>query len=195
MSHVYDVTYGTVEPGVDTLVVIDDSIVRGTTLRQSILRQLGRLKPKRIIVVSSSPQVRYPDYYGIDMSSLEQFIAFHAAIGLLIRSGRQDIIADTYSACLAQRTLPAAERRNCVKDIYGPFSDEDISREIARMLTSDPRHPIDIPVDILYQSVEKLHEAIPDCPGDWYFSGNYPTPGGNRLVNEAFIAWYEKTLR
>lgn len=195
VSHVYDITYGTVEPGVDTLVVIDDSIVRGTTLRQSILRQLGRLKPKRIIVVSSSPQVRYPDYYGIDMSSLEQFIAFHAAIALLRRSGRQDVIADTYSACLAQRSLPDDERCNCVKAIYEPFSDEDISREIALMLTSDPRYPIDIPVDLLYQSVEKLHQAIPDCPGDWYFTGNYPTPGGNRLVNEAFIAWYEKKLR
>lgn len=191
VAHVYDVTYGTVEAGVDTLVVIDDSIVRGTTLRQSILRQLDRLHPRRIIVVSSSPQVRYPDYYGIDMSALDQFIAFHAAIKLLCDSGREHIVRETYEACMAQRTLPEDQRTNCVKTIYAPFSDEDISGAIASMLTAGSRDTGNATVDILYQSLDGLHNAIPGHPGDWYFSGNYPTPGGNRLVNEAFIYYYE----
>lgn len=194
VAHVYDVTYGTVEPNVDTLVAIDDSIVRGTTLRQSILRQLDRLKPRRIILVSSSPQVRYPDYYGIDMSELTQFIAFHAAIRLLKQSGREEIIHNTYKKCLAQRELPYGQRTNCVKAIYEPFSDEDISKAISQMLVENASHPINAKVDILYQSIEGMHLAIPDHPGDWYFSGNYPTPGGNRLVNEAFINWYEKSV-
>lgn len=191
VAHVYDVTYGTVNPGVDTLIAIDDSIVRGTTLRQSILRQLDRLSPRRIILVSSSPQVRYPDYYGIDMSALNQFIAFHAAIRLLKERGMAGIINDTYIKCIEQRLVPDTERINCVKAIYEPFSDEDISNMIARMLVEDSSYPIKARVDIVYQSIEGLHKAIPNHPGDWYFSGNYPTPGGNRLVNEAFISFYE----
>ncbi len=194
VAHVYDVTYGTVVPGVDTLVVIDDSIVRGTTLRQSILRQLDRVQPKRIIIVSSSPQVRYPDYYGIDMSALDQFIAFHAAMKLLIDSGRQNIIHDTYRACIAQRGKPVAERTNCVKAIYAPFTDDDISGAIVSLLTSDLLHSVRAKVDILYQSVDGLRKAIPNHPGDWYFTGDYPTPGGNRLVNEAFIDYYERNF-
>ena len=194
VAHVYDVTYGAIAPGVDTLVIIDDSIVRGTTLRCSILRQLDRLKPKRIIFVSSSPQIRYPDYYGIDMAALEQFIAFHAAIELLKDSGREDIIHDTYKACLAQRDLPDDKRVNCVKAIYAPFTDEDISKEIAHILVRDSSRPISAKVDIVYQTLEGLHHAIPSHPGDWYFSGDYPTPGGTRLVNEAFIDFYEKNF-
>lgn len=193
VSHVYDVTYGTVEPDVDTLVVIDDSIVRGTTLRESILRQLDRLSPRRIIVVSSSPQVRYPDYYGIDMSSLTQFIAFHAAIELLRERGMQQIIHNTYQACLAQRDLPESQRVNCVKAIYAPFTDSEVSDCIARMLVRESSKPLHAEVDILYQSLDGMHLAIPDHPGDWYFSGDYPTPGGNRLVNEAYIDYYENT--
>lgn len=194
VAHVYDVTYGTVEPGVDTLVVIDDSIVRGTTLRQSILRQLDRLNPKRIIIVSSSPQVRYPDYYGIDMSALDQFIAFHAAVKLLKETGRENILHDTYEACKSQRNQPVNARQNCVKAIYAPFSEDEISAAIVDILTSDPKHSVKADVDILYQSLDGLHEAIPAYPGDWYFSGDYPTPGGNRLVNEAYINWYERNF-
>lgn len=194
-AHVYDVTYGSVEPGRDTLVVIDDSIVRGTTLRQSILRMCDRLRPARIIVVSSSPQVRYPDYYGIDMSSLSQFIAFHAAIRLLRETGRGHIVDDTYRECLAQRDVPVGLRVNCVKAIYAPFSDEEISRAICRLLTEDTEHPVGARVDIVYQTLDGMHRAIPGHPGDWYFSGDYPTPGGNRLVNEAFIDWYESQPR
>lgn len=195
VGHVYDVTYGTVNPGVDTLVAIDDSIVRGTTLRQSILRQLDRLNPRRIILVSSSPQVRYPDYYGIDMSALGQFIAFHAAIRLLVERGRENVIHETYQKCMAQRGLPDDERVNCVKAIYEPFSEEEISEAIARMLVEDSEYPINAKVDILYQSLEGMHKAIPNHPGDWYFSGNYPTPGGNRLVNEAFIEFYKEKYK
>lgn len=194
VAHVYDVTYGIVQPGVDTLVAIDDSIVRGTTLRQSILRQLDRLQPKRIILVSSSPQVRYPDYYGIDMSALDQFIAFHAAIRLLRERGMENVIKETYENCLRQRELPDQQRINCVKAIYAPFSDEEISEAIAKMLVEGADVPVKAKVDILYQSLEGLHEAAPGHPGDWYFSGNYPTPGGNRLVNEAFIDFYETSF-
>lgn len=195
VAHVYDVTYGTVSPGEDNLVVIDDSIVRGTTLRESILRQLDRLNPKRIIIVSSSPQVRYPDYYGIDMSSLGQFIAFHAAIGLLQETGRNSVIEETYRECLRQRELPDSERINCVKAIYAPFTDKEISGRIARLLVEESKNPPRAQVEILYQTLEGMHKAIPDHPGDWYFSGDYPTPGGNRLVNEAYIDFYEKYLR
>ena len=195
VAHVYDVTYGTVEPGVDTLVAIDDSIVRGTTLRQSILRQLDRLNPKRIIIVSSSPQVRYPDYYGIDMSALDQFIAFHAAISLLRKTGRENVITQVYQDCMAQRELPYNERTNCVKAIYAPFTDEEICEEIVNLLVSDSKHPIHAQVDILYQTLEDMHKAIPNHPGDWYFSGDYPTPGGNRLVNEAYIDFYQRNIK
>lgn len=195
VAHVYDVTYGTVTPEVDNLVVIDDSIVRGTTLRESILRQLDRLHPRRIIFVSSSPQVRYPDYYGIDMSSLDQFIAFHAAIKLLQETSREQIIHDTYQACLQQRSLPDEERSNCVKAIYEPFSEAELSDRIARLLVEGSVRPPRASVDIVYQSLEGLHRAIPNHPGDWYFSGDYPTPGGNRLVNEAFIDYYENLFK
>ena len=187
-AHVYDVTYGCINNGVDTLVVIDDSIVRGTTLRQSILRMLDRLHPRRIIVVSSSPQVRYPDCYGIDMSRMAEFIAFKAAVELLKASGRSHIIDETYRRALENLKKPAEEQVNCVKAIYEPFSDSEISAQIAKMLTNENIHAS---VDIVYQSIEGLHRAIPNHPGDWYFSGNYPTPGGVRLVNQAFVNYYE----
>ena len=187
-AHVYDVTYGCINNGVDTLVVIDDSIVRGTTLRQSILRMLDRLHPRRIIVVSSSPQVRYPDCYGIDMSRMAEFIAFKAAVELLKASGRSHIIDETYRRALENLKKPAEEQVNCVKAIYEPFSDSEISAQIAKMLTNENIHAS---VDIVYQSIEGLHRAIPNHPGDWYFSGDYPTPGGVRLVNQAFVNYYE----
>lgn len=187
-AHVYDVTYGCVEDGVDTVVAIDDSIVRGTTLRQSILSMLNRLKPKKIVIVSSSPQVRYPDYYGIDMSRMSEFIAFRAAIELLRERGMKYVIHEVYDLCKCQETLPAEEQVNAVKGIYAHFTDEEISRKMAQMLTPEGT---EAQVEIVYQSLEGLHEAVPGCPGDWYFSGDYPTPGGVRLVNRAFINYYE----
>lgn len=187
-AHVYDVTYGCINNGCDTLVVIDDSIVRGTTLQQSIIRMLDRLHPRRIIVVSSSPQVRYPDCYGIDMSRMAEFVAFRAAVELLKTTGRKDIIDKTYAAAVEELKKPASEQRNCVKAIYEPFSDSEISEQIAQMLTDKS---INASVDILYQTLDGLHSAIPNHPGDWYFSGDYPTPGGFRLVNQAFVNYYE----
>lgn len=187
-AHVYDVTYGCVKNDVDTLVVIDDSIVRGTTLRQSIIKMLDRLHPKRIIVVSSSPQVRYPDYYGIDMSRMGEFIAFKAAVQLLRETGREDILLTTYNRCLAELEKPATEQTNCVKAIYEQFTDEQISAKIADMLTDKN---INAEVYIVYQTLEGLHNAVPTSPGDWYFSGDYPTPGGTRLVNRAYVNYYE----
>lgn len=187
-SHVYDVTYGCIEPGRDTIVVIDDSIVRGTTLQQSILSMLDRLHPKEIIVVSSSPQVRYPDYYGIDMSRMGEFIAFKAAVELLKENGKGHIIDEVYQDCLYQLTLPVEQQVNAVQAIYSPFTDEQISAKIAEMLTSEF---ITAKVRILYQTIDGLHKAVPDNPGDWYFSGNYPTPGGTRLVNRAYVNYYE----
>ncbi|MDE6278128.1 MAG: amidophosphoribosyltransferase [Muribaculaceae bacterium] len=191
-AHVYDVTYGSVRPEQDTIVVIDDSIVRGTTLKQSILRILDRLEPKRIIVVSSSPQVRYPDYYGIDMPRLEELIAFRAAIRLLMEQGRVSLIHDTYEKCRRAVLIDAPEARiNHVKDIYAPFTDEEISASICTMLTPER---LTAKADILYQTLDGLHRAVPGCPGDWYFSGDYPTPGGTRLVNQAFVDYYERTF-
>ncbi|MDE7449311.1 MAG: amidophosphoribosyltransferase [Paramuribaculum sp.] len=187
-AHVYDVTYGIVRNDSDTLVVIDDSIVRGTTLKQSIIRILDRLHPRCIIVVSSSPQVRYPDCYGIDMSRMGEFVAFRAAVALLRENGSEELLRQVYEECKAQASLPDDELRNCVKDIYAPFTDEEISAKIAEMLTPHETHA---EVKILYQTVEGLHEAVPDHPGDWYFSGDYPTPGGIRLVNRAFVNFYE----
>lgn len=183
-AHVYDVTYGSIVAGQDTLVIIDDSIVRGTTLRQSILRILDRLGPVRIIVVSSSPQVRYPDYYGIDMPRLEELAAFRAAISLLEKTGRGDVIEEVYKKCLR-----GGDSENFVKEIYAPFTDEEIAAEMTLMLT-----PADISarVDTVFQTLDGLHKAIPSCPGDWYFSGNYPTPGGTRLVNRAFVDFYNR---
>ncbi|MDE7470718.1 MAG: amidophosphoribosyltransferase [Paramuribaculum sp.] len=187
-AHVYDVTYGCLTAGEDTLVVIDDSIVRGTTLRQSILRILDRLSPKKIIVVSSAPQVRYPDYYGIDMSRMGEFIAFRAAMSLLNKKGLGNIPEQTYQECLKELEKPAAEQKNCVKAIYAPFSDDEISAEIAAILTpADTRAE----VQIIYQTLEGLHMAVPDHPGNWYFSGNYPTPGGVKQVNRAYVNYYE----
>ena len=188
-AHVYDVTYGSIRPGVDSLVVIDDSIVRGTTLRQSILRILDRLEPRRIIVVSSSPQVRYPDYYGIDIPHLDELAAFRAAVSLLEHSGQAGVLDDVYARCMAEIEKPEAEMTNAVKEIYDRFSDREIAEEMARMLRPDD---IKASVDILFQSLEGLHDAIPGCPGDWYFSGNYPTAGGTRLVNRAYINFYRK---
>lgn len=188
-AHVYDITYGTIVPGVDNLVVIDDSIVRGTTLKQSIIKILSRLSPKKIIIVSSSPQVRYPDCYGIDMSRLEEFIAFRAAIGLLKERGMQHVIDEVYAKSKRQQNEPKENIVNYVKEIYAPFSDDDISAKIAEMLKAPDVKP---EIDIVYQDLESMHSAIPDHPGDWYFSGNYPTPGGNRVVNNAFIDYIEK---
>ena len=187
-AHVYDITYGTVTPGVDNLVVIDDSIVRGTTLRQSIIKILDRLHPRKIIIVSSSPQVRFPDCYGIDMSRMGEFIAFKAAIELLKERGMQSVIDEVYRKSKAQQDLPKEEVVNYVKEIYAPFTQEEVSQKIAQMLTSDD---ITAQVEIIYQTLEGLHQAIPGHPGDWYFSGNYPTPGGNRLVNNAFVNFME----
>ncbi len=187
-AHVYDVTYGCVANNVDSLVVIDDSIVRGTTLRQSILRILDRLHPAKIVVVSSSPQVRYPDCYGIDMSRMAEFIAFRAAVELLRESGRQDVLEQTYRDCLAMEKAPDSELRNCVKAIYAPFTDRMVAEKIAAMLTPPE---VEAEVEIIFQSLDGLHEAIPGHPGDWYFSGNYPTPGGIRAVNRAYINFYE----
>lgn len=187
-AHVYDVTYGIVENDRDTLVVIDDSIVRGTTLRQSIIRMLDRLHPKKIVIVSSSPQVRYPDYYGIDMSRMGEFCAFRAAVSLLKESGREGILEEVYNNCIAQENVPDSELVNCVKAIYASFTDEQISSKIAEMLTPADTHA---DVEIIYQTLEGLHEAVPSSPGDWYFSGNYPTPGGIRLVNKAYVNYFE----
>lgn len=187
-AHVYDVTYGQVKNDVDNLVIIDDSIVRGTTLKQSIVRILDRLHPKRIVVVSSSPQVRYPDYYGIDMSRMAEFCAFRAAIALIQKRGMGDLITSTYKKCKAQEDWKKEDVVNYVKEIYAPFTDEEISDKIAEMITGPE---IKAEVKLVYQSIEGLHNAIPNHPGDWYFSGNYPTPGGNKMVNQAFINWYE----
>ncbi len=187
-AHVYDITYGTITPYIDNLVVIDDSIVRGTTLKQSILKILSRLHPKKIVIVSSSPQVLYPDFYGIDMSNMDEFIAFRATVELLRDRGMESLIDEVYKKCIAQRNLPKEEIVNYVQEIYAPFTMEEISTKISQMLTDG----IECPVEIVYQSVEGMHRAIPNHPGDWYFSGNYPTAGGNKLVNEAFIRYVEK---
>ena len=186
-AHVYDISYGCLRPGIDSLVVIDDSIVRGTTLKQSILSMLARLNPKKIVVVSSSPQVRYPDYYGIDMSRMDEFIAFKAAVSLLKERGMEYVLASTYTQCRKELEKPLNETHtNHVKNIYSHFTDEQISRKIAEMVKPD-----DTEVEIVYQTVEGLHKACPGHPGDWYFSGNYPTTGGTRRVNQAYIDWYE----
>lgn len=187
-SHVYDVTYSLVKENKDTLVVIDDSIVRGTTLRHSIIRILDRLNPRKIVVVSSAPQVRYPDCYGIDMSRLGEFIAFRAAIELLKERGMQSVIDSVYQRCKAQQGMPKEQCVNYVKEIYAPFTDEEISAKIAEMLTPKGTKA---EVEIVYQSLDAMHKAIPEHPGDWYFSGDFPTPGGNRLVSHAFVNFYE----
>ena len=188
VAHVYDTTYGLIKKGADTLVVLDDSIVRGTTLKQSILKILDRLGPKKIVVVSSAPQIRYPDCYGIDMSRMGEFIAFEAAISLLKDMDKEDIILNVYQKCKDSASLPKEEVTNHVKEIYAPFSDQEISDRIAKIIT-----PKDMKskVDVIYQTLDNLHKACPDHTGDWYFSGNYPTPGGNKVVNRAFVNWME----
>lgn len=191
-AHVYDITYGSLVAGEDNLVVIDDSIVRGTTLRQSIIRILDRLNPKKIVIVSSSPQVRYPDYYGIDMSRMSEFIAFKAAIELLRERDMVDVIASAYRKAKAQVGLPAEQMVNCVKDIYALFTEEEISAKIAVLLT----HPsVRAEVEIVYQPIDGLREACPQYRGDWYFSGDYPTPGGLRQLNNAFIEYIEQVFQ
>ena len=191
-AHVYDITYGSLTPYEDSLVIIDDSIVRGTTLKQSIIGILDRLHPKKIVIVSSSPQVRYPDYYGIDMASMEQFIAFKAAIALLEDRGMQHVIEYAYRKSKAQTELPKEKMANYVKEIYAPFTDEEISAKIVELLTPAGTQA---KVQIVYQTLEGLHEACPNHPGDWYFSGDYPTPGGVKLVNKAFIDWVEQNYQ
>jgi amidophosphoribosyltransferase len=184
VSHVYDITYGTIRRGMDNLVVIDDSIVRGTTLKQSIIKILDRLGPKRIVVVSSSPQIRYPDCYGIDMAKLGDFTAFQAAIELLKEHEMEHVINEVYKKCRAQQDLPKEDYVNYVKDIYKPFTPEQVSQKISEMLTDSD---VKAEVKIVYQSIENLHKAVPDDLGDWYFTGNYPTPGGNKVVTHSFL--------
>ncbi len=191
-SHVYDVTYESLVPYEDNLVIIDDSIVRGTTLKESILKILDRLHPKKIVVVSSSPQIRYPDYYGIDMPSLEEFCVFRATIELLKDKGMYQLIEDTYNKCKEELDKPKCEMVNHVRDIYSPFSVDEINRKIVDILRPEG---MTTPVELVYQSIEGLHEAIPDHKGDWYFTGNYPTPGGVKLVNQAFIKFVENVYQ
>lgn len=190
-GHVYDVTYGCVRTGKDTVVVIDDSIVRGTTLRQSILRILGRLKPKRIIVVSSSPQVRYPDYYGIDLPDLQELAAFRAVIDLLLEDGKRDLIDEVYRDAKANLELPDDRQRNAVVRLYDEYPYNTVSDRIAAMLTPDG---LEARVDLLFQTIDGLHRSVPGSPGDWYFTGDYPTPGGVRNVNRCFVDYYERTF-
>jgi amidophosphoribosyltransferase len=188
VAHVYDTTYGLINKGADNLVVLDDSIVRGTTLKQSILKILDRLGPKRIIVVSSAPQIRYPDCYGIDMSRMGEFVAFEASISLLRETGREDIIEKVYQNCIASEKLGNMQTENFVQEIYSQFTDQEISDRIAKIIT--PKE-IKTEVKVIYQTLDNLHKAIPAHLGDWYFSGNYPTPGGNKVVNKAFMNWME----
>jgi len=187
VAHVYDVTYGVIKP-TDNLVIIDDSIVRGTTLKMSILKMLDRLNPKKIIVVSSAPQIRYPDCYGIDMANLESLVAFKAALELLKDSGKYDIVKEVYDKCVTQTDLEDKHVQNFVKEIYDPFTAEEISDKISELLSDES---IKAEVKIIFQPVENLHKACPEHLGDWYFTGNYPTVGGNRVVNRAFINFYE----
>jgi len=188
VQHVYDTTYGIVRDHQDTIVAIDDSIVRGTTLKQSILTILDRLNPKKIVIVSSAPQIRYPDCYGIDMSRMGEFVAFEAAINLLKQRGMAHIIDEVYQKCLASLTKPKDEVENYVKAIYTPFTDDEISTEIAKIIRP---HHLKAEVQVIFQTLDNLHKAIPDHKGDWYFSGDYPTPGGNKVVNKAFMNWVE----
>ena len=190
VSHVYDVTYGIVKNEVDTLVLIDDSIVRGTTLRDSIVYILSTLKPKKIIIVSSAPQIRYPDCYGIDMSRMKDFVAFRALVDLLEKDGKIHLLDETYQRCLEQEKLPLEQMENAVKPLYDLYSDDDISKAISRLVTPENITP---EVEVLYQTIKNLHQACPNHHGDWYFSGNYPTPGGTRVVNRAFINYMQNS--
>ncbi len=188
VAHVYDTTYGVIKNHTDTLIAVDDSIVRGTTLKQSIIKIIDRLHPKKIIIVSSAPQIRYPDCYGIDMSKMGQFVAFDAAVQLLKERGLEHIIEEVYQKCKASLLLPKEEIINHVKEIYKPFKQQEISDQIAKIIT--PAGTV-AEVEVIYQTLENLHLACPDHTGDWYFSGNYPTPGGNKVVNKAFVNWRE----
>jgi amidophosphoribosyltransferase len=187
VSHVYDITYGTVKE-TDNLVMIDDSIVRGTTLKQSIIRILDRLGPKKIVVVSSAPQIRYPDCYGIDMSRMGNFIAFQAAVSLIKESGKESVLNETYNNCKSQENLPKEEMVNYVQEIYKPFTADDISKKISELLTPEGTKA---EIEIIYQSISDLHSSCPNHLGDWYFTGEYPTPGGNKVVNKSFINYME----
>ena len=189
-AHVYDISYGSLEAGKDNLVIIDDSIVRGTTLKESIFKILDRLHPKKIVMVSSSPQIRYPDYYGIDMARLEEFCAFRATMALIEERGMWQLINDTYLACKRELEKPKEEMVNCVRAVYAPFTVDEINQKIVEML-----RPADMkaPIELVFQSIEGLHEACPNHPGDWYFTGHYPTPGGVKLVNQAFVNYINKT--
>jgi amidophosphoribosyltransferase len=189
VQHVYDITYGTVQAGVDTLVIIDDSIVRGTTLKESIIKMVDRLGPRRIIVLSSAPQIRYPDCYGIDMSRMGDFIAFQAAVELLNDRGEIGKLKTIYDQCKVAEAKGTLHEHNFVKGIYQPFTAEEISRKIAAMLRHESVHA---EVDVIYQSLEGLYDACPHNKGDWYFTGNYPTKGGNRVANRAFINYMEQ---
>ncbi|MDX5320792.1 MAG: amidophosphoribosyltransferase, partial [Bacteroidota bacterium] len=188
VGHVYDVTYGVIRPGKDTLVVIDDSIVRGTTLKLSILRILDRLKPKKIIVISSAPQIRYPDCYGIDMSKMKDFVAFQALLKLLEEHQLEHKLEEAYELAKVELQKPEAEMRNVLQDVYALFSDDQISEKIAEIITPEE---IQAEVEIMYQTIDDLHKACPNDLGDWYFSGNFPTPGGFRVVNKAFVNFME----
>ena len=188
VQHVYDITYGTVRKGEDTLVVIDDSIVRGTTLKESIIRMLARLEPKKIIIVSSSPQIRYPDCYGIDMSKMGEFIAFNAAVELMKERGKINCLKELFDRCKELQRNNQLHSENLAKHVYKPFTTEEISDKIAQLITPPN---LKIPVEVIFQSIETLHKSCPNNLGDWYFTGNYPTPGGNRVVNKAFINYME----
>lgn len=188
VQHVYDITYGTVRKGVDTLVVIDDSIVRGTTLKESIVRMLARLEPKKIIVVSSAPQIRYPDCYGIDMSKMKEFVAFRAAEELLREAGKHNLLNELLAECKELQRNNKLNERNVVKEVYRPFTAAQVSDKIARLITPEN---VKVPVQVIYQTIEDLHQCCPNNLGDWYFTGDYPTPGGNRAVNKAFMNYME----
>ena len=187
-AHVYDITYGSIRPGIDNLVILDDSIVRGTTLKQSIIRILSRLGPKKIVIASSAPQIRYPDCYGIDMAKIADFIAFKAAIALLRETHEESIINSVYNKAKSQEKYPKEKIVNYVTEIYSPYTPERIAQKVAELVTP-PNCTSD--VQIVYQTIEDLHLACPENAGDWYFTGNYPTPGGNKVVNKAFINYIE----
>ena len=191
-SHVYDITYDSLRPYEDNLVIIDDSIVRGTTLRESIFKILDRLHPKKIVMVSSSPQIRYPDYYGIDMARLEEFCAFRATMALLQERGMWYIVERTYEACRTELQKPKEMQQNCVCALYKPFTVDDINRKMAEMLRPVGMKTL---VEFVFQTIEGLHAACPNHHGDWYFTGHYPTPGGTRLVNQAFVNYIENNAK
>ncbi len=191
VSHIYDISYGSVRPGLDNLVCIDDSIVRGTTLRRSILKILSRLQPKKIVIASTAPQIRYPDCYGIDMSELGKFVAFEAAVSLIRERGMEKLLAEIYEACRREVAKPFAEQANAVRLVYEPFTDDELNRKIAELVTPElPEWSGD--VRILYQKIENLHKSVPKNAGDWYFTGNYPTPGGTQVANQAYLNYYDK---